>query len=76
MTEKDPKKRLKQLCFSLLQENADAKLAYNEYHDFISKARDAMKKHNSEGIGLLVDFHGHAHSHEKIEIGYLFRYEV
>ena len=43
------------------------------YHNFISKARDAMKKHNSEGIGLLVDFHGHAHSHEKIEIGYLFK---
>jgi len=49
-------------------ENADAELAYNEYHKYILKAREAMN-----GLGLLVDFHGMTHAHEKIEIGYLFR---
>jgi len=55
------------------QGNAEAELAYNEYHNLILKAKDAMKKYNTEGIGLLVDFHGMTHSHEKIEIGYLFK---
>ena len=52
----------------VLQGNPDAELAYNEYHDYILRARDAMN-----GPGLLVDFHGMTHAHEKIEIGYLFR---
>ena len=50
------------------QGNPEAELAYNEYHDYILKAREAMN-----GPGLLVDFHGMTHSHERIEIGYLFR---
>ena len=50
------------------QGNPEAELAYNEFHDYILEARAAM-----EGPGLLIDFHGMTHAHEKIEIGYLFR---
>ena len=51
------------------QGNPDAELAYNEFHNYILKAREAMN-----GPGLLVDFHGvQSHPHNRIEIGYLFR---
>jgi len=53
------------------QGNPDAELAYNEFHNYILEAREAM----GDRPGLLIDFHGMTHAHEKIEIGYLFRTE-
>ena len=70
----DPKFLMKSPSFAysvqnLFQGDPDAELAYNEFHDYILKAREAMN-----GPGLLVDFHGvQSHPHNRIEIGYLFR---
>eukprot|EP00002_Diphylleia_rotans_P019992 TRINITY_DN3876_c0_g1_i4.p1 TRINITY_DN3876_c0_g1~~TRINITY_DN3876_c0_g1_i4.p1 ORF type:complete len:293 (-),score=48.33 TRINITY_DN3876_c0_g1_i4:720-1598(-) len=51
------------------QGNAEAELAWTEYHHFITKARDTVQR--SYGRGLYVDMHGHAHAEEWNEFGYL-----
>jgi len=52
------------------QGNLEAEQAYHEYHAYLRLAKTALG-----GPGLLVDFHGMTHSHEKIELGYLYRKE-
>merc|ERR1712126_252051 len=52
------------------QGNLEAEQAYNEYNAYLRLAKTALG-----GPGLLVDFHGMTHSHEKIELGYLYRKE-
>jgi len=52
------------------QGNQEAETAYNEFHNFILEARAEVQK---DGPGLLVDLHGMTHTHEKLEIGYLYK---
>jgi len=42
---------------------------WNEYQNFIDSA--SQKIENDFGKGLFLDFHGHAHTLQKIELGYL-----
>ena len=44
----------------------DAGRAFQDYHNFIRKARSAIS-----GAGLLLDIHGQAHKRERTELGYL-----
>ena len=51
------------------QGNAIAIRAWEEYHGFIEKTRQAViKKH---GIAFLIDMHGQSHKGERVELGYL-----
>jgi hypothetical protein len=44
-------------------------VAWNEYHAFIEAA--STKIENDYGRGLLLDIHGHGHTIQRIELGYL-----
>lgn len=48
------------------QGNKDAIKHYNEYHGFIERAKCLIGKK-----GLFIDFHGHAHEKQRLEIGYM-----
>jgi len=48
--------------------NAAATTAYNEYHNFISTARNRVVQ--EYGKGLLIDIHGHGHTLQVMELGY------
>lgn len=51
-------------------ENAEAELAWNEFHNFITDARNtANQEHNFQTF--FVDLHGHGNSIQRIELGYL-----
>ena len=41
---------------------------WNEYHNLIRLAKDAVT--SSHGRGLLIDVHGHGHTLQRIELGY------
>lgn len=43
----------------------EAMTAYNEFHEFLSQAKVAVEN------GLLLDIHGHTHTEELVELGYL-----
>ena len=45
---------------------AEAELAWDAYHGAVQQARTAMT-----GAGLLLDIHGHGHTIQRDEIGYL-----
>lgn len=47
----------------------EAETAWNEFHDFIDVAKDAVLQ--SEGKGWYVDMHGHGHEVQRLELGYL-----
>ena len=49
--------------------NPDAIKAWNDFHDFILYAKS--ESHKSFGKGLYLDIHGHGHSIQRLELGYL-----
>ncbi|MCD6090805.1 MAG: T9SS type A sorting domain-containing protein [Bacteroidales bacterium] len=49
--------------------NELANIAWNEFHDFIGSAKTIVK--NCSGKGLLIDLHGHGHTIQRLELGYL-----
>ena len=51
------------------QGNQWAEQAWNEYHTFIEIAEDSMEA--QYGKGFLVDIHGHGHTIQRLELGYL-----
>lgn len=53
------------------QGNADAIKAWEEYHEFIEKAREAVV--NQHGQAFLIDMHGQSHPGERVELGYLHK---
>lgn len=44
--------------------------AWHNYHDFINGAKSKIEQHY--GKGLFLDVHGHSHTIQRIELGYLF----
>jgi N-formylglutamate amidohydrolase len=49
--------------------NEYAGIAWNEFHAFMDTASANIRKKN--GKGLLIDLHGHGHSIQRLELGYL-----
>jgi hypothetical protein len=49
--------------------NEFAETAWNEFHLFIDSAKASVVK--KSGKGLLIDLHGHGHSIQRLELGYL-----
>lgn len=49
--------------------NTDAETAWGEWHNFIQNAKNQAKI--AFGRGLLIDLHGHGHTIQRLEIGYL-----
>jgi N-formylglutamate amidohydrolase len=49
--------------------NTDAETAWREWHNFIQNAKNQAK--NAFGRGLLIDLHGHGHTVQRLEIGYI-----
>ena len=47
---------------------AATEAVWNEYHNLIRLAKDAVT--SSHGRGLLIDVHGHGHTLQRIELGY------
>jgi N-formylglutamate amidohydrolase len=49
--------------------SADAELAWAEWHKFIQAAKnDVVRRY---GRGILIDLHGHGHTIQRLELGYL-----
>ena len=46
-----------------------ANSSWNEYHDFIKVARQIVSE--NVGKGLYIDMHGHGHTKNRIEVGYI-----
>lgn len=55
------------------QGDPNAEIAWNEYHGAIATARASAE--SNFGFGLLVDTHGHGHTIQRIELGYVVRSE-
>ncbi len=51
------------------QENQWAEQAWTEYHGFINIASDSVE--SQYGKGFIVDIHGHSHTLQRLELGYL-----
>lgn len=51
------------------QGDPNAEIAWNEYHGAIAAARTYAE--SNFGFGLLVDTHGHGHTIQRIELGYV-----
>ncbi|MBK9150038.1 MAG: T9SS type A sorting domain-containing protein [Saprospiraceae bacterium] len=49
--------------------NTEAIQAWNDFHDFIHYSKTEVQK--NYGKGLYLDIHGHGHSMQRIELGYL-----
>lgn len=49
--------------------NATVEMAWQNYHDFIEAAETQVQ--TDYGKGLFLDIHGHAHTIQRIELGYL-----
>ena len=49
--------------------NVDAETAFSEWHDFIDAAKRAVVQQS--GKGWYMDMHGHGHSVQRLELGYL-----
>ena len=49
--------------------NVEARTALNEWHDFIDVAKNAILA--STGKGWYMDMHGHGHTIQRLELGYL-----
>jgi N-formylglutamate amidohydrolase len=47
---------------------AATEAVWNEYHNLIRMAKDAVT--SSYGRGLLIDIHGHGHTLQRLEVGY------
>jgi N-formylglutamate amidohydrolase len=61
----DPNREVKEAA----QGNPDAIRAWEQYHAFIEKAREAAVKQH--GMAFLIDMHGQSHKGERVELGYL-----
>jgi N-formylglutamate amidohydrolase len=51
------------------QGNPHAERAWHEYHGFLDAARHRLREEH--GGGILIDVHGHGHSIQRLELGYL-----
>lgn len=51
------------------QGNPQAETAWAEYHTFIQASKDGAR--NNFGSALYIDLHGHGHSIQRLELGYL-----
>jgi N-formylglutamate amidohydrolase len=51
------------------QGDAEAELAWREFHDFMADAKNAVAQRFSGG--LYLDLHGHGHTIQRLELGYL-----
>lgn len=49
--------------------NEYAEIAWNEFHNFIDSAKKEVVKQS--GKGLFIDLHGHGHTVQRLELGYL-----
>jgi len=49
--------------------DAEAQMAWNEWHDFMGVARNAVL--GATGKGWYMDMHGHGHEKQRLELGYL-----
>jgi hypothetical protein len=49
--------------------DAEAEIAFEEWHDFIDVAKAAVLQ--ASGRGWYMDMHGHGHSVQRLELGYL-----
>jgi hypothetical protein len=49
--------------------DAEALIAFDEWHDFIDVAKAAVL--TASGRGWYMDMHGHGHSNQRLELGYL-----
>jgi hypothetical protein len=49
--------------------DAEAEIAFDEWHDFIDVAKAAVLQ--ASGRGWYMDMHGHGHSVQRLELGYL-----
>jgi hypothetical protein len=49
--------------------DAEAEIAWNEYHDFIDVAKSRVT--TDFGRGWFTDIHGHGHTIQRLELGYL-----
>ncbi|MBE0675339.1 MAG: T9SS type A sorting domain-containing protein [Bacteroidales bacterium] len=49
--------------------NEYAEIAWNEYHKYIDSAKAIITR--TTGKGLFIDLHGHGHSIQRLELGYL-----
>jgi len=49
--------------------NPDAELAWTEFHMFVETAKNQVLP--SFGKGFYIDLHGHAHTTQRLELGYL-----
>jgi N-formylglutamate amidohydrolase len=50
--------------------SADAEVAWQEWHKFIQAAKnDVVRRY---GRGILIDIHGHGHTIQRLEVGYLW----
>lgn len=55
--------------FDAAQDDSIATNAWNEFHDFIDTAEHHVQR--DAGHGLYIDLHGHRHTWQVIELGYL-----
>lgn len=51
--------------------DAEARVAWSEFHTFLTTARDAVVR--ASGRGWYMDMHGHGHPFQRLELGYLLR---
>jgi hypothetical protein len=49
--------------------DAEAQTAWNEFQDYLTAARNAVTA--AHGKGWYMDMHGHGHSFQRLELGYL-----
>jgi hypothetical protein len=54
--------------------NIITKPFYDRYHDFMQAASDSVKKKHRKG--LVIDIHGHGHTIQRLEIGYLLSEKI
>jgi N-formylglutamate amidohydrolase len=54
--------------------NAITKSFYDKYHFFMQAASDSVKKKFKKG--LVIDLHGHGHTIQRLEIGYLLSEKI
>jgi N-formylglutamate amidohydrolase len=55
--------------FDAAQDNPIASVAWQEFHDFIDSAQHAVERQS--GRSLYIDLHGHRHTQQVVELGYL-----
>lgn len=69
-TKLDPNRDLEEAA----QGDPIAVAAWHRFHDSAQKACDSVMKKN--GMGLLLDIHGHRHLDQRVELGYLIKGDI